>query len=321
MTVFQRGLKPDALAALWIMTRSPDSNWWQDLLSLWSPSGTVAGARPLRLAIRDNYLNFYLRGQSVARVVFDHPNPFVEVHLKYAFDNVEMEEQEYAELRGTELRHARTGRSCVYDGLRTLRSWMARAANWETAEKAQVERVVADNPNVIDLEMGIPAHAGQVNQRRIDLVALEPKNTGCRIVFWEAKLVTDGRLKSNSPRPGVMTQIDDYRSYFSDCVHRKTVVNAYRDACRTLTFFAEMAAHKGKTKLRLGPLVLKAAEMSSVLTVDREPRLVIFGTNDQFASPRWLMHEDKLRDLQVRLLRVRSDGYALTCPTECRDAV
>jgi hypothetical protein len=48
---------------------SRQSHWWKDLLTLWRPSGQPTKEDyGLRLAIRDGYMNFYRRGQSVARV-------------------------------------------------------------------------------------------------------------------------------------------------------------------------------------------------------------------------------------------------------------
>lgn len=313
MNSFSRGLRDEALDALWAMTKSPDSNWWKDLLAFWSPSGVWTLDRQLRLALRNNSLNLYLKGQSVARVNFGrYSKPFVEVHVKYAFDNAN--EKGYAKLFGTMFLHGKSDRSDIYAGCTTLRDWMVRAATWETPEKAQVERVVADNHNVIDLEMGIPGHAGQDYQRRIDLVALEPDARGARIVFWEAKRISDSRLRSRSPRPEVMTQIDDYRRYLDNSEHQMAVMTAYRKTCKTLGIFREMAAYGGGETLYIDPLVLNAGEADSLITVDQEPRLAIFGSKDDFLLNPWPEHEAKLLGLGVSLLRLPPDDYHLSVP-------
>lgn len=310
---FARGLTADAKARLEDMAASQTGNWWKDLLALWGPSGTGKAERPLRLAVRDNYLNFYLRGQSVARVAFDgQSRPYVDVHVKYAFERAE--EQAYARLTANGIIHPKTGHSAPYAGASTLLEWMARAAGWETAEKAEVERVVADNPRVIDLEMGLPAHGDQKTALRMDLIALEPTNAKTRIVFWEAKRVADGRLKAKDGNvPEVMGQIDAYRSYLADEGHRQAVIDAYSKTCSLLSDFAVWAAD-GRKQIALDPMLLSAASAPESLDLDTTPRLVIFGTEDQLAASAWRGHQAKLVEKGVPVLTIKTDAYRLDPP-------
>ncbi len=310
---FKRGLTPDAKRRLEDLAASPTDNWWKDLLTLWGPSGTGKVERPLRLAVRDNYLNFYLRGQSVARVGFNgQSRPYVDVHVKYAFE--EANEQAYARLIDGEVAHAKPGQTVRYAGASTLWEWMARAARWETPEKAEVERVVADSGGVIDLEMGLPAHGEQTTTLRMDLIALEPVASGARIVFWEAKRITDARLRaSGSKDPEVMTQVADYRNYLADEIHRQAVIEAYAQTCSLLGDFAEWSGVGGKP-LALDPLVRKAANIPRKLDLDTTPRLVIFGTEEQLASPGWKDHQAKLARLSVPILAIKTDAYRLDPP-------
>jgi len=308
MSIFRRGLSPEALRALTALAEEPADNWWKDLLTLWSPSGASAGSRPLRLAVRDGYLNFYLRGQSIAKVGFNRrTGPFAEVHVKYAF--ADAKEQAYAKLSGLDFAANTPGHAGSYAGLTTLREWMGRAAAWETPEKMQVERLTADNPRIIDLEMGLPAHAERTSALRIDVVALEPTAAGAQVVFWEAKRATDGRIRSQSERPEVVDQIEAYTRYLSNNGHEAAVVSAYRQTCRSLLEFASMA---GGYRIRsLDPLVLGVAKGFIDLKVDRTPRLVIFGTDAEFRHPAWGNHQAKLAQMGVPLLTLRSDPYRL----------
>jgi hypothetical protein len=310
MAVFKRGLNPKAVDALSSMAESQEPNWWKDLLSLWSPSGQWNSERPLRLAIRKNYINFYLKGQSAALVRFDvQSQPYVNVHAKYAFEGTKG--QSHAKLVGTQVFHPKSGRSSVYTGMVTLREWMARAETWETAEKAQVERIVAENSTVIDLEVGIPTHVGQNTAQRIDLAALEPSENGARVVCWEIKLVADDRLWSPPPVPEVVQQIDGYRRYLSNEEHRAKIATAYRQTCHLLEVFAKMAEPSGGETLRLDPLVQTAAKDTSHVMVDPEPRLVVIGSREEFARRNWPGHEDKLRKMGIQSHTLPSGAYGL----------
>ena len=130
-----------------------------------------------------------------------------------------------------------------------------------------------------------------------------------KVVFWEAKRATDGRVRSQSERPEVVDQIEAYTRYLSDDGHEAAVVTAYRETCRSLLEFASMA--EPSSVKSLDPLIRGVAEGSVDLTVDRTPRLVVFGTDAELRHPAWRAHQAKLTKLGVPLLTLRSDPYRL----------
>lgn len=247
---------------------------------------------------------------TVARVSFDQKHrPFVEVHVKYAFEDATA--QAYARMTGTGILHRASGSAGAYEGPRTLRDWMARAGAWETPEKVQIDEVVSANPEIIDLEMGLPASGDQKSALKVDLVALETGGQAVRVVFWEAKRASDRRLKLPSPRPEVMDQIDGYRAYFekkADNCHM--VAEAYRTTCIAMKRFCSMA-DPTSGELNLDPLILSVAENRCPLEIDPMPRLVIFGSQKGFTAPDWPEHEAKLVE-RVPVLKLRTDAYRLS---------
>lgn len=124
--------------------------WFRDLLRLWRSAGaateTVEGKiAVLRLAIRDGYVNFYYGGQSVAKVKFGR-NKFVgEIHHKYLPRSTSSDPP-----------YVRTTSGFWTYELGDADAWMAATADYQGDEKKFVERIVAANANVIDLEMGLP---------------------------------------------------------------------------------------------------------------------------------------------------------------------
>ena len=157
MSEFARRI--ERIDALSDLSSRPADHWWKDLLSLWRPSGIDAGAYGLRLAIRNGYMNFYQRGQSIARIQVDSKGaPTATVHIKYVCGkSVESQSQEYMKLRdGWVLRDGEQLEK--YQGLQTLRKWINRVdEEYAGDEKCFVDKLVAANPNIIDLEMGLPA--------------------------------------------------------------------------------------------------------------------------------------------------------------------
>ena len=86
----------------------------------------------------------------------------------------------------------------TYGGLVDLHGSDCNANAHTGGEKKFVDLVVARNPNTIDLEMALPAYSVDPTKRhapRMDLVAIEPVGERWQIVFWEAKLVDDGRAR------------------------------------------------------------------------------------------------------------------------------
>ena len=256
MTSFARGLSEAQWTGLRALRAMPSGSWWDDLLSLWVPSGHPSGDDGLRLTIRNGYLNFYRRGQSVARVCFGPPRggmavPRMEIHARYV---------EGPSARATYLRFGADGRDPP-DRF-TLRAWIANTARWHGAEKWGVDEVVGRNPGVIDLEMGIPGSA-----LRVDIVALEGGPTGPRLTLWEAKPLDAGALRARVMAPNIVEQMKGYREF---CERAAGVLeSAYRAHCAALIEFANWA---GKAD-QISPLV---AEARTRLSLNPEVGLVVF---------------------------------------------
>lgn len=288
--VLVRGLSEKKIEALWALTKRPDGNWWQDLLRSWAPSGSpLKGQRQLRLALRDGYLNFYHRGQSLARVSLDRRGqPRLEVHHKYVFDDVSG--QAYMTLTDKTVRYkSRNEREAPYQGIQTIAAWIERAETYSGYEKSGVECIVAANDDVIDLEMGIPWWPEQATDAgtpgrtgkyapRMDMIALEDSTGGpVNVVFWEAKTLGDKRLRSRS-NPEVIRQLQVYNKYLSRAPYRDAACAAYVETCKLLKTFHEMATDlpEESSLPPLGNLVSRIASGAELPVVDPMPRLLIF---------------------------------------------
>jgi len=273
MREFQRRLnRIDRLRAL----ASADSeNWWKELLRLWQPSGTDAGPYGLRLAIRDNYLNFYHRGQSVARVAFDRSgNPYASLHLKYLGVNAD----DYARLANGLFSSPLLELSIPFEEGKTFHGIIERTRKWAGPEKNFVDRAVAQNESVVDLEIGLPRIPGEIGGApRMDLALLEQgaKEHHVKLVFCEAKTIDDDRLRSTRPEEAeVHGQLEKYIRYMDRNDYRTQVAAAYREHCKLLVALAAMVP--GDKPISLSPLIQTAALNGSNLSVEQMPRLVIF---------------------------------------------
>ena len=99
MSEFSRGYSSEKLASL--IAHAERGHWTAELFKLWRPSGTMA-ADGLRLAFRNDTINLYRKGQSVAKVGLTGSVPWLSVHWKYALD-AELAKGPYVRMSGDQL--------------------------------------------------------------------------------------------------------------------------------------------------------------------------------------------------------------------------
>ncbi len=144
MTDFKRNLgsnesrESEALEQLTALTHCKDDNWWKDLLRAWVPAG-FGGENPVRLAVRDGYLNFYLRGHSIARVGFGRDRrPFAETHIKFASPNDTERRKKYVRLdEGGFFLSSTRKLDWIYEAGTTVERWIERASKRGNLKKVK----------------------------------------------------------------------------------------------------------------------------------------------------------------------------------------
>ena len=288
-----------------------------ELFKHWVLPGEDGGAHGLRLAIRNGYLNFYVKGQSVAELRFTSSAPKIKIHRKYKEGFKKGDEratkigQAYVTVRGDELQSVTASE---------VLNWIETAETYAGDEKRFVDDLVAVTPGVIDLEMALPAdesaEAGSRVAPRMDMVVAQ----GAEIAFWEAKCATNGELRAKSEHgltienkkvgPAVVWQLLRYVDWINRGERIDEVRGAYVDAAQRLLAMAELFGKKGpavacwrrlsatgdQSKLILPPGVVVAGYCSPRLDGDpREQDVKIYTSRMGSFAP----HEDKLRALSI----------------------
>ena len=274
--------------------------WWPDLLAEWAPSGTLG---ELRLAVRNEYMNFYSKGQSIARISFGRggSSPTMRIHEKYVKKSSDGG-QRYIKLSGDTGRDP-DGRPVAWRGPKMLQAWVRNSRRYSGTEKSCIDALVGVSPKVIDLEMGLPAFDDRKTALRLDMVALEGTPKDIRLVFWEAKMIGDKRLRSRDGTPTVFDQINAYQRYLESPTRRKQVTKAYRNCCRIIRDLHSMATRAGMITQPLDPLIVAAGDPGSNLEIDETARLVIFDEGEKPNEDAWRKHLHVLRD-RVRVVIV-----------------
>jgi len=310
MAQFGRKLNDDGLKALEdALTLPEQGHWWRDLLSLWYPSGQSTGDYGLRLAIRNGYMNFYRRGQSVARVSLQNRKPKLSVHAKYVLAKRERQAvkgQEYVTLTTDSLVRRGEQSALPYKGIETLKAWV-RAVDEEYSgpEKRLVDELlgVPQNDCVVDLEMGLPAWREKKTAPRMDLVSIERANNKLTVFFGEVKRVTDGRLRCRAPvkrdkKPEVLEQLSDYRNYLAEPEHAALVGKQYANAARLMKRLRAMADVVGPVRV-LGQTILEAATRDHLAVAPLATLVVMNEASANQAA--WEIHRAKLESEKERV--------------------
>jgi hypothetical protein len=310
VTKFTRKFDLDRIEEL---LKEPENAWFCDLLKCWRPSGdrvpeSETQADHLRLAVRNGYLNFYRAGQSIANVRRVGGKLQTKIHKKYVFgkdapgkDYVQIADGGFIDPAGLPVRYCEA----------FLRDWIRAASDggYAKEEKSFVDKLVAKNPGVIDLEAGLPADpeiSQEKSAKRIDLVALEACGDRFRLVFWEAKLVTNSEARSRTV-PRVFEQLKNYSCWLAK--HHDEVRDAYQHTCKVLVRLHAIAKALSPNICDLGDAIVTVAKQDgSQLGLDTRPRLIINDANNNAAFMEH-GHLDKLREqgFQVRMVRSCED--------------
>lgn len=281
---FERRLKQPGFGRL---LEGPAPDWWRKIVDLRfvDQSGIT---QPLFLAVRDNYINAYVEGQSFFKISFPKGNFRAEIHEKYLDPDVTV--QGYVAL----------GETALVKDIDLLKTWMIRTRNHAREEKKGIAVAIGRNPQIVDVEMALPNEAAWADQ--MDIVALQScQSGGINLVFYEAKQFMNGDLRAaGTTPPRVLHQLGRYKTWLEAPGRAAQLVQAYRRTCRYLVKFNEVR------ETRIDPLVSEAAKDDSILRVDTSPRLIIFGYEVKAVGPKsaWVKnnHQAKLMESGYRIL-------------------
>lgn len=254
-------------------------SWWMKL----ADSPTVF------LAVRDNSLNAYARGMSVAKVEWDGARVRLKVHEEY-LTLASPSASPYVDLVVGDKRF-RPVIQTPEDYVARFEAVQQRAGLFSGRERRGANAAARRVRSVIDMEAAfdggdvedLNSDREESRSGRLDLVTVTPD---ARIVAFEGKLFNNHELRS-ATRPKVCSQLEAYSAWL--IAHTTELTDAYRgvlDLHRRLKgrFFAERGAPSA----------------SATLVLDPVPRLWIFG-HDGYQERR----ANQIADQVAREIRIQ----------------
>lgn len=291
-----------------------DAPWWANIIE----------DKDLIFGIRNNYLNIYFKGNSLAKIERESKGPRAKIHYKFLVPPslgekidpyISVGNQKEIDLKkvfkrftGSMDQFASAKRASIpYSGL----------------EKSGVHEIVKRNDNIVDVEITISRSQKEMepdqedepeeydyrsltldrkkkmrqNVIRIDFSAIHAFDDKCEIVFYEAKHFSNKELRAERGLPPpVLGQLNDYQKVLAIKDVQDQIITSYGLVCKNLVSLGIK---------RQSSLYGKIADGRLALSVNPKPKLIIFGYDaDQIrVNSNGKKHLDKLaKSLPDRLL-------------------
>ena len=272
---FNRGLDDDFVKAL--NHEYGKDGWWRKLVD---DNDTF-------VAIRDNRVNVYYCGCSLAEVWMESGAVVGQTHYKYLLrpsansPYVRFEDGKYRPLGDAPGMFAES--PAEVDALKRA------SRPFAGEEKTGVQDIIKANPNILDAEIAFGMRSTLEpgpSAPRIDFAALQTSEAGLRVVFYEAKRFANAELRAKADgTPKVVHQMQTYEDLLK--ANRATIEKSYRRVCCNLRRLDGIPDRHPERHEMLQSMAEKA------LVIEERPRLVVFGfDNDQKSGKVWEHHRD-----------------------------
>lgn len=278
LNFLKRGLSSPQIAGLKTLAGSPDDNWWKEVLE----------SKDLLLAVRNGYLNAYVKGQSVFKIAFgrggsDGSQPRLAIHYKYLVKPELEKKDPYVSFDGKAFDlDPKTIVNTEYETKLTLTQLVTTAKRFAGPEKSGVHKIARKEPKVVDLEIAFTkaGENGDLSAPRMDIAVLVPgKPGGAELVFCEAKCADNRELwdleklpkgKKSLPPPdrsiAVIAQISKYEQFIQAKEIQESLIEGYVRVCRNLVEISSQSPARpvddlvrqvaeGKVELKIHPHV------------------------------------------------------------------
>ncbi len=279
MCNFKRGLSADLVESL--NEEYERGGWWKAL----------ADDPQLFIAVRDDYLNVYWKGNSLLRLFLQNGRLVGEVHYKYML-RPEVDGNPYLKIEGGKVQSANPAAWFLSD-ISSVASLKRAADVYAGEEKAGVHKIVMSNHNIIDVEIAFGTEneqSGAKVAQRIDFAALRLESHGPELKFYEAKRFNNPELRADGEHaPSVIGQLKKYKDFLRSC--ESELITSYRKVCGNLVSLSGI-----KEKFAsMDSLLTAIANGERALSINPDVRLAVFGYNrDQGNGDGWKPHRAKL---------------------------
>lgn len=303
---FTRTLSAANWEVLEALASAKEGNWFKDALA--DPQ--------VFFALRDERVDAYALGARIYSIGFRNGQATPQIHFKYLIREPK-KGKEYVALNGALFDSQEERIRSIYEPGKTLKEIKKATVYYVGVEAEGVSKAITKGANVIDIELsitqqGLPADGTEpapVSERakrrhdRIDIVQLQPTESGHSVVFWEAKHYSNSDLFNGK----ISHQLERYRKQILN--NEENLLVASREIC---AFQARIGWLRRKVDGNLYAsesieMLERLSYPDSNLSIDLEPRIFAFGFDDDQKKGRWAKAAEKLMN-EIGRHRVRAVG-------------
>lgn len=287
---FNRGLSNNFIKLL--QDAASANCWWRDVLD----------DHELLIAVRNESLNIYFKGQRIFLAKPQGKEIIVSTHPKYLIDPNLYKQVKLVNKKFNTTPLQENGFIGQYNGTETLNNIKKISGGYSGIEKNGCHKIALNkkNDNIVDVEVAFTktdeaSLGGASTGDRIDFVCLEATgDKHARMEFWEAKHFGNNDLRANA-EPKVLKQIRGYRKTVEN--HAEALSKSYTDVCKNLYAIATMRGKKA------GQLIQQVASGERKISFQKPPtvNLLVFDFDkDQKVGSYWKKHKKTLVDELAR---------------------
>ncbi len=296
MFQFKRGISPDFVGRL--NDEYKRGGWWK----------AIADDPSLFIAIRDEYLNVYWKGNSLLRLWMQGNALAGAVHYKYLL-RPEAKTTPYLQIEDGRFR-LENPTDFFLDDVTDIADLRRAADVFAGEEKTGVHQIVMSNPNIIDVEVAFGAEdeqSGAQVAQRIDFAALRHGKVGAELAFFEAKTFANPEIRASGRAVPVFGQLKRYRQFLDGA--QADLTSSYRKVCGNLLSLYGVS----KKFSALHSVFRDISEGASDLRISNDVRLVVFGYDrDPARGAIWAKHREKLQATLGHNLLLKGDPRNFT---------
>jgi hypothetical protein len=310
----KRGLSGPQIEGLKKLAASSTDYWWREVLE----------STNLLLAVRNGYLNAYVKGQSVFKIGFGKGSsgsePRLAIHYKYLV-KPELETRDpYVSFNGTKFDIEPDDIINIeYESKLTLPQLVKAAARFAGPEKSGVHKIARKEPKVVDLEIAFTkaGENGDLSAPRMDIAVLVPTESGgAELVFCEAKCADNPELWNKEKLPkgaktpalplqsaAVIAQIRKYEQFIQAKETQEGLIESYVRVCRNLVEISSQSPARP-----VDDLVRQVAEGKVELKIHAHVYLLIYDFGQDEKDGKIKSKRQQLKEAGVRTIAKGKPG-------------
>jgi hypothetical protein len=309
LNFLKRGLSGAQITGLKGLADKPDDNWWKEVLE----------SKDLLLAVRNGYLNAYVKGQSVFKIAFGKGSssgsePRLAIHYKYLVKPDLEKKDPYVSFNGSKFDiEPDEIINTEYESKLTLPQLIKTAARFAGPEKRGVHKIARKEPKVVDLEIAFTkaGENGDLSAPRMDIAVLVPTESGgAELVFCEAKCADNPELwgleklpkgAKGLPPPerstAVIAQIRKYEQFIQAKEAQESLIEGYVRVCRNLVEISSQSPARP-----VDDLVRQVAEGKRELSIHPHVFLLVYDFGEDEKKGRIKAKRLQLEEAGVKII-------------------